>query len=98
MLEKDSIKKKVLDYLLGQSLMVLATASPDGKPYATTMLFTVDDDFNFYFISREETRKARNLEDNPRASLSIGFSEPMNVQAEGKVELIEDEKLRGGSS
>lgn len=95
MLEKETVKKKALDYLLSQSLMVLATASPDGKPYATTMLFTMDDDFNFYFVTRKETRKNRNLIDNPVASISIGFDPPMNVQAEGKVELVEDEKLRG---
>ncbi len=94
MTEKENVKAKALDYLKGEALMVLATCGKDCRPYATAMLFVVDDDLNFYFITREDTKKAANLADNPMAALSVGFESPMNVQAEGPVERIDGEAER----
>lgn len=94
--DKGQVREKALEYLKGQALMVLATSDPDGAPYASTMLYVVDDDLNFYFITREDTKKARHLAANPKAALSIGCSSPMNIQAQGAVEMIEDETLRTG--
>lgn len=94
MSDKGQVREKTLQYLKGQSLMVLATATPDGSPYASTMLYVVDDDLNFYFITRKDTKKSGQLAENPKAALSIGCASPMNVQAEGAVEEVTDETLR----
>ncbi|MDE3083586.1 MAG: pyridoxamine 5'-phosphate oxidase [Verrucomicrobiota bacterium] len=49
--------------------MVLATAGRDGRPSARTMLLKSFDGRGFVFYSNFESRKGRELEANPRASL-----------------------------
>lgn len=88
------MKKKALKYLKGQCLMALATSSPRGEPHCSAMLYVVDDDFNFYFVTKEKTRKAEHLAQNPEAALTVGFGSPMNIQARGMVRMIEDEVLQ----
>ncbi|XP_068085997.1 pyridoxine-5'-phosphate oxidase isoform X1 [Anabrus simplex] len=71
------------------SVMCLATASKDGIPSGRLMLlksFTID---GFKFYTNYESRKGRDLEENPRASLAF-FWEPLDrqVRVHGKVEKI----------
>ena len=49
--------------------MTLATASADGKPSARTVLLKGLDGRGFMFFSNYQSRKGRELEANPRASL-----------------------------
>jgi pyridoxamine 5'-phosphate oxidase len=49
--------------------MALATASPDGAPSVRMVLLKGLRDGRFIFFSNYESRKARDLEVNPRASL-----------------------------
>jgi pyridoxamine 5'-phosphate oxidase len=49
--------------------MVLATADPDGRPSARTVLLKGVDARGFEFFTNLESRKGRELATNPRASL-----------------------------
>jgi pyridoxamine 5'-phosphate oxidase len=49
--------------------MILATATRDGRPSARTVLLKGLDGRGFVFYSSYESRKGRELENNPRASL-----------------------------
>ena len=49
--------------------MTLATASPDGRPSARTVLLKGLDGRGFVFYSNYESRKGRELTENPRATL-----------------------------
>jgi pyridoxamine 5'-phosphate oxidase len=49
--------------------MVLATASPDGQPSARTVLLKGTDERGFEFFTNLDSRKGKELEANPRASL-----------------------------
>ena len=49
--------------------MVLATASPDGQPSARTVLLKGVDERGFEFFTNLDSRKGKELEANPRASL-----------------------------
>lgn len=49
--------------------MTLATATPDGRPSARTMLLKGLDGRGFVFFSNYESRKGRELAANPRATL-----------------------------
>lgn len=49
--------------------MTLATASADGAPSARTVLLKGVDDAGFLFYTNYESRKGRELGDNPRAAL-----------------------------
>ena len=46
--------------------MTLATATPDGRPSARVVLLKGFDDRGFSFYTNYESRKARELEANPR--------------------------------
>lgn len=73
-------------FLSKNEVGVLATASKDGTPHAATIYITHDRQFNIYFITKKDTQKSRNLQENPRAAIAI--YEPVNqttVQVEGSV-------------
>ena len=72
--------------------MVLATATPDGRPSARWVLLKdVDEDGRFQFYTNLESRKAADLGVNPRAALAL-YWEPLHrqVRIEGPVEPIPD--------
>lgn len=49
--------------------MVLSTAAPDGQPSSRTVLLKDADPRGFTFFTNLESRKGRELRDNPRASV-----------------------------
>jgi pyridoxamine 5'-phosphate oxidase len=66
--------------------MVLATASSDGRPSARTVLLKGLDGRGFVFYSNYESRKGRELEGNPRATLAFPwFAVERQVIVEGVV-------------
>ncbi len=67
--------------------MTLATASPDGQPSARTVLYKGLHEGAVCFVTNYESRKGRELRDNPRAAL-VFFWASLNrqVRFEGRVE------------
>jgi pyridoxamine 5'-phosphate oxidase len=67
--------------------MALATAAPDGSPAARMVLLKGFDRRGFVFFSSYGSRKARELEANPRAAL-LFYWDPLGrqVRIEGAVE------------
>lgn len=89
-LNQEEIRKKALEFLRENRWAVLATATKDGQPHGATMNYYVDDDFTFYFISMEETKKLGNLRENKQAAIVVGFGPaPITIQGEGEAELRE---------
>ncbi|XP_044152701.1 pyridoxine-5'-phosphate oxidase [Bufo gargarizans] len=72
--------------------MCLATATSDGKPSARMVLLKGFGSDGFRFYTNRESRKGKELESNPFASL-LFFWEPLNrqVRIEGPVERLSDE-------
>ena len=66
--------------------MTLATASPDGRPSARTVLYKGVAEGALYFVSNYGSRKGQDLEQNPRAAL-VFFWASLNrqVRIEGSV-------------
>jgi uncharacterized protein YhbP (UPF0306 family) len=60
----------VLDYLVEQSTMTLATASPAGVPRASTFLY-VNDGPDLFFWTKPETLTARHIQQNPAVAFAI---------------------------
>ena len=54
--------------------MTLATTTPDGIPSARMVLLKGVDDEGFVFFTNYESRKARELSENPRAALILYWS------------------------
>jgi pyridoxamine 5'-phosphate oxidase len=73
--------------------MTLATADAEGRPSARTVLLKSADERGFAFFTNYESRKGRELAENPRAALAFHW-QPLNRQArlEGWVERLEDEE------
>jgi pyridoxamine 5'-phosphate oxidase len=73
--------------------MTLATASADGVPSARVVLLRGLDDRGAVFYTNAESRKGRELLENPRAALVFHW-EPLGrqVRLEGHVERVDDEE------
>ena len=67
----------------------LATATPDGTPSVRFVLLKGIDDDGVRFFTNYESRKGRELAENPRAALAIHW-QPLNrqVRMEGPVEVL----------
>ncbi len=84
-------KEEIYTYLQSLYIAVLATATHSGVPYAATIYFITDQELNFYFLTKSDTKKSRNLEKNNHAALTvIDASSPRTIQATGKVTEVED--------
>ena len=69
--------------------MVLATATPDGRPSARVVLLKAVDEQGFVFFTNFESRKACELRANPRAALVFYWSRlDRQVRIEGVVNIV----------
>ena len=86
--------EQVYTYLESLSIAVLATSSKDGKPYTSPIYFVPDHYLNFFFIAKSDTKKARDLQQNANASLTIvDPNQPKTVQTTGRVSKVNDPQL-----
>jgi len=73
--------------------MALATATPDGVPSVRMVLLKTVDERGFVFYTNYTSRKASELEANPRAALDFFWpSLQVQVRVEGTVERVSDEE------
>ena len=76
--------------------MVLATASPDGQPSARTVLLKAYDPRGFVLFTNLRSRKGREAEANPRASLVFPwFPLERQVVVVGSVQRVSREETAG---
>lgn len=78
---------EVLDFLRRNPIMTIAVCADD-RPMSSVLLYYVDNDFNFYFGTKERTYKARALKRVPKISLSVWEHKKMLVQADGLAEVV----------
>ncbi len=87
----DKIKKESMAFLKKRKLAVISTVSLEGKPESATVLYFIDDDYNLYFVTRGDTRKAANIEQNKNVSLVIGTElGPSTMQMSGTAEKVQE--------
>jgi pyridoxamine 5'-phosphate oxidase len=68
---------------------VLATSTPDGKPSARALLLKAFNENGFIFYTNYESRKGKELEANPYASMLFYWSElERQIRIEGKIEKV----------
>jgi pyridoxamine 5'-phosphate oxidase len=73
--------------------MILATADPQGRPSARTILLKAVDERGFVFFTNRRSRKGRELAANPRAALLFPWLDVRRqVAVEGTVEPLADEE------
>jgi len=83
-----------LAFLKEHKTGMLATATKEGRPQASTVFFVSDDKFSIYFITLLNSRKYASMQENPWAAFTIGTEAmPQTLQIEGMVtELRADEE------
>jgi len=70
---------------------VIATVTADGQPQASVVYFSVDDELNFYFTTKSETRKAHNIGKGAPISIAIHDAAAQTVvKAAGQAEALSD--------
>src|SRR5262249_53886886 len=79
-------KQKTLEFLKSHPLAVLSTISSDGSVDAAVIYAIVTDDLHFFFITKPDTKKAKNIVSNPQAALTIADqSLQTTVQVKGTI-------------
>lgn len=82
--------------ILEPNAMLLATATPDAAPSARTVLLKGLDERGLAFYTSYDSRKGRELDANPRASLVFPWVElQRQVLVEGAVERVSAEESDG---
>lgn len=71
--------------------VVVATATPDGRPSARAVVLEHHDERGFVFWSSAESPKGRQLAANPRAAL-VFLWDDRQLRVEGRVEQVPDEE------
>lgn len=86
----EKIKTDTLSFLKNNFVMEIATAK-DNKPAASVVVYVIDDELNFYFVTYRNSFKAQNLLLNPQISLTVWQFLKMSVQVDGEASVVEDE-------
>lgn len=65
--------------------VALATASPDGNPWASPVHYTLTSDLVFIFISAKSSRHSANIRHSGRASWTVFWGEKPPPQTDGMI-------------
>lgn len=90
---KDWLEEAVRSQLIEPNAMSLATSAKSGKPSCRTVLLKGFDTRGFMFFTNLESRKARELNENPQASAIFWWRDlERQVLLEGSVETVSQEE------
>ena len=90
--------KELIEFLKSQKLLVLSTVDKDGEPWVSNVYYSVDGEFNLFFVSPADTKHIEHLEHNPKVAFSIAWFDPDNlvdrkgIQGQGTCERIIEPK------
>lgn len=94
----DQTKKIIIEFLNRHRKAVFATATSDGQPHASLMLYAIDDALNFYFGTKKAFGKYERLKENPKMSLCV-VEESLDplcvVEVEGTAVEIPENEMAG---
>ena len=83
--------QNINDFLRTHRSGVLATADSAANPHAAVIYATFNEDLTFTFVTKAETQKYKNIEENKACALAIyDESEQTSIQVTGTAEAIED--------
>jgi len=79
-------------------MAVISTAGPQGQPQAALVNIAVLPDLTLVFETTTGTRKAANIERDPRVALAIGWGGAETLQLEGLAGMAEGRRLEEARS
>jgi len=71
-------------YISLTTMIVLATVDEQGSPYTSNMYFRVDEQYNFYFSSKNFRAHSKHIEKNNSVAWSIINTEKYEKSAKDK--------------
>ncbi|MFI5212601.1 MAG: pyridoxamine 5'-phosphate oxidase family protein [Candidatus Saccharimonadales bacterium] len=81
----------IRNFLHTQHSGILATADDAANPHAAVIYFTFEEDFCLYFITKTETQKYKNIDENKNVAFAVyNEQDQISVQITGHVEVIKD--------
>ena len=90
---EDLQKKDVFDYLATEKEVIISTQAEDGTIDAAAVFFIVDENLNFYFTTKVDTRKYQNMTRNPEVTLTTADAGTLRtIQLKGKAAVLTDLK------
>ncbi|KKW44474.1 MAG: Pyridoxamine 5'-phosphate oxidase [Parcubacteria group bacterium GW2011_GWA2_56_7] len=93
-MERNQLKRTILQFIQSHTLGVVATASADGRPEAAMVEFGETDDLEIIFDTFDASRKFQNLQNNDKVAFVIGgWESDITVQYEGLATIPEGEDL-----
>lgn len=91
----DSDLIRLVENFIGRHhLAVLATISPQNSPEAAVIEFSQRKDLEIIFDTFSTFRKYKNIRNNPKVALVIGWDEEISVQYEGIAQELTGEELK----
>ncbi|MBI2414518.1 pyridoxamine 5'-phosphate oxidase family protein [candidate division WWE3 bacterium] len=91
MLNTNDTREDKLMTLKSFPIMNIATINKS-NPLSSVVLFYVDNDLNFYFVTRENSYKAKSLLEDNKISFSVWNQNQMIVQADGVASVFVDKE------
>ncbi len=91
-------EKKLYKFLSSRKLITVSTIDNKGKPWTSNMYYSVDKDFNFFFVSPTTTLHSQHIAQDPRVSFTVNWynekdlTDRKAIQATGDCKLIKDSK------
>jgi len=87
------MKEQALDLMSKQSYCVISTVSPENKSESAVVAFSQNDKFEVVIGTSKESRKFKNIQNNPNVSIVFGPQDKKAVQYEGIARELEGDKL-----
>jgi pyridoxine/pyridoxamine 5'-phosphate oxidase len=86
-------RAELVTVLRNYNLAIQASVAPTGAPQAAVVGFAVTDALEIVFDTVATSRKYRNLRDDPRVALVIGWEHEITVQIEGVADVPVGDEL-----
>ncbi len=88
----DNDHLKAWKFLTSNRLAAIATVNSENAPEASFVYYLTDDNFHLYIVTAKDSRKIKNISQNNKVALVVGQEmEPIVMQVEGTIKLVEDE-------
>jgi len=92
------LRERIFNVMKEYPLAVLATVTPDGKPWARYVMIDADPDLSIRFATTLHSRKVVHIQQNPEVHITCGAalvdSLAPYLQIEGKATVLREEGLR----
>lgn len=84
---------KILAFIKKNNLAVISTVSEDGTPQSAVVEFGELDDLTIIVDMLMSSRKYKNLQQNPKVALVIGWDDNITVQIQADAQKLTGEEL-----